>query len=377
VPGYPYLLAHADPYDAVANPNHVWTASVTPAQIESYFPAVVHLDDIAILTRDGNGDWGGRVLSVRLDGHDTAGHATAVTTTGAALALVNSWPQRSDGLRGNYFTVTSPSVVPGPAAAASGAGVRLFTQGSSADVVQQVYSGSAWSSGQSLGGRIVGGPWAAAAGTSGLVVVRGVDNALWSRAWQPTGWSGWQTAGGILTSQPAVANNSDGSMLAVARGRDGALWTTTYSAEGAWGPVWTSLGGVLSSDSDPAAVTYGSGELAAVVRAPDGSLWYRTRSASGWSAWLSAGGRSLGPIGATSYSSGRVDVFVRGTDNQVWHRWLAGTWSSWENLGGQAISGVSAVTTADGRLGVFVVGSDHRVWQKTYAAGWSAWSPVP
>ena len=72
--GQPYLVAKADPWDgAVANPMHTWTATLPVSTIQAYYPAVGKLQRIVITSRDGNGDWGGRINTVVLQGVDGAG----------------------------------------------------------------------------------------------------------------------------------------------------------------------------------------------------------------------------------------------------------------------------------------------------------------
>lgn len=77
----PYLAAKPDPYDDWAgNPHHDWSVRLTDARIETAFPAVGDLRSIKVQQRDGNGQWGGRVGSVRLAGTDGQ-----VTVSGDAL----------------------------------------------------------------------------------------------------------------------------------------------------------------------------------------------------------------------------------------------------------------------------------------------------
>ena len=65
----PYLPAKRDPYDGWAgNPVHSWSTRVSDALIESEWPGIGNLTRITVLQRDGNGEWGGRVQSVRLVG---------------------------------------------------------------------------------------------------------------------------------------------------------------------------------------------------------------------------------------------------------------------------------------------------------------------
>ncbi|MCU1596095.1 MAG: hypothetical protein JWO12_3487, partial [Frankiales bacterium] len=108
--GQPYLPAQEDPYDgAVASTIHSWTATITAAQLEARFPAVGTLKSVHVTERDGNGEWGGRVKTVVLQG--TSG---SVTTTGAGFYNAHSWPASSDGLRSSWWHIkaaTSATVV--------------------------------------------------------------------------------------------------------------------------------------------------------------------------------------------------------------------------------------------------------------------------
>ena len=116
----PYLQAHADPWDAIASPNHYWTATLTAAQIEARYPSVGHLLRMRVTRRDGNGDWGGRVKEVILEGVSSSGAGTSVAATGAGIYNAHTWPTYADGLRGSWWhvipqfgaTVVSKNAVP-------------------------------------------------------------------------------------------------------------------------------------------------------------------------------------------------------------------------------------------------------------------------
>ena len=65
----PYLPAKADPYDAHAgNPVHDWSVTVDASRLEKAYPAIGTLRRIRVVSRDGNGEWNGRVWNVELDG---------------------------------------------------------------------------------------------------------------------------------------------------------------------------------------------------------------------------------------------------------------------------------------------------------------------
>ena len=87
----PYLVAQKDPYDGWSgNPNHTWAVRVTDSRIESAFPQIGDLRRIAVTRRDGNGQWNGRVRSMRL-----VGTKSSVAISGASfrsvLGLKSEW----------------------------------------------------------------------------------------------------------------------------------------------------------------------------------------------------------------------------------------------------------------------------------------------
>jgi SpoIID/LytB domain protein len=87
----PYLVAKQDPYDGWSgNTNGSWTLPLTAGNVERNYPAIGTLTSIAVDTRDGNGEWGGRALVMTLTG--TAG---SVQTTGEdfrfRVGLKSSW----------------------------------------------------------------------------------------------------------------------------------------------------------------------------------------------------------------------------------------------------------------------------------------------
>ncbi len=87
----PYLIAKADPYDGVsANPNHTWRTSISVSSIQANWPSIGTFQQMRITQRDGNGEWGGRVREVVLDGS-----SGSVTVSGftfqARFGLKSEW----------------------------------------------------------------------------------------------------------------------------------------------------------------------------------------------------------------------------------------------------------------------------------------------
>ena len=82
------------------SPYHDWHASVPVSSIETAFPTLGSLQSVDVVTRNGFGDWGGRVVTVSL-----RGSAASVSTSGADFA-------NRFGLRSDWFLVNAPPAVP-------------------------------------------------------------------------------------------------------------------------------------------------------------------------------------------------------------------------------------------------------------------------
>ena len=66
---FDYLTAKQDPYDAWSgNYVHDWSVKVSAASISKAYPAIGTLKSIKVTSRDGNGQWQGRVLAMSLVG---------------------------------------------------------------------------------------------------------------------------------------------------------------------------------------------------------------------------------------------------------------------------------------------------------------------
>ena len=87
----PYLVAQADPYDGTSGHSYsTWTESVDDSQIERHWPTIGDLTSIEVTTRDGNGEWGGRVTDMAFIG--TTGTARVDgDTVRTFLGLYSDW----------------------------------------------------------------------------------------------------------------------------------------------------------------------------------------------------------------------------------------------------------------------------------------------
>lgn len=95
--GQPYLVAKADPYDNATSgdPYLNWSAQVSQSQVAGYF-GLSRVTAIEITSRDGHGQWGGRVLAGYIDGVDAGGATRHIAATGFAM-------QSAMGLKTNWF----------------------------------------------------------------------------------------------------------------------------------------------------------------------------------------------------------------------------------------------------------------------------------
>ena len=96
--GRRYLVAKPDPYDGVvkgsANWGHSWDTRVSASTIQDAWPQLGRLQKLKVLGRDGNGRWGGRVMSVGLIG-----------SRGKVTVSADSF-RWAVGLKSTWWTVT-------------------------------------------------------------------------------------------------------------------------------------------------------------------------------------------------------------------------------------------------------------------------------
>ena len=105
-----------DEGDAVAgNAGHTWSKTIDSAAVEQAYPTIGTYVGITVTSREGNGEWGGRVLTMNI-----AGTSATVTVTGAAFrstfGLKSNWFQVRGAMDDPGPTPTTPPTTPGPAA---------------------------------------------------------------------------------------------------------------------------------------------------------------------------------------------------------------------------------------------------------------------
>ena len=86
--------------DTALNPSYNWAVTLTAAQVQAKYPAVGTFSGLTVLTRNGFGDWGGRVLTIRVEGS-----AGSTTVSGDSF-------KSAFGLKSNLFTVRGSVTVP-------------------------------------------------------------------------------------------------------------------------------------------------------------------------------------------------------------------------------------------------------------------------
>lgn len=373
--GQPWLPAQADGWDGTAgNPHNRWTGRLPASALESRFPAVGRLSAVAVLSRDGNGEWGGRVLDVELRGVAADGTATAVRTTGEAIRSAYAYSGGNpSGIRSSWWFLRGGTPLLSGAWAGDDGAWLSWARPDGAVEVGRWPAGGALLDRASLGGVVRGGP-AVAGRASGWreVFARGGDDALWVNRRSPDGvWQGWQSLGGRLASAPAVASVDDEVTLVVVGG-DGQLWHRWSWASGAWSG-WTPIGGAVRAGTSPSTAYVARDRLDVVVMGTDGAAWRQSWQGS-WRGWGSLGGVLVDGVTAAS-AGGELTAALRGRDSAVWTRTDSVNWTT---LGGQVLGPPAATgRLGSGRVDVFAVGADGGFWATTRTGGgWSGWRPL-
>jgi SpoIID/LytB domain protein len=184
--GTPYLLGKQDPYDSVSsgNASATWQAHLPASALEARYPAVGSLLRLVVTSRNGYGDWGGRVTGARLEGTNGT-----VTVTGEDLRFARPYPTFSDGLRSSWFAVGRPEPSRVPAVLTAGmsiwsasGGFRLAMQDDGNLVVYDGSGRARWAT-----GTFVGGSSLRVQGDGNVVVVNAHGYGVWESATHAAG----------------------------------------------------------------------------------------------------------------------------------------------------------------------------------------------
>jgi SpoIID/LytB domain protein len=91
----PYLVRKGDTWDrTTANPNRRWDDAISVGALERRYPSIGRLDRIRVTQREGLGDWGGRILTMRLEG-----------SRGSVTVAGDSQVRSVLGTKSSYLTV--------------------------------------------------------------------------------------------------------------------------------------------------------------------------------------------------------------------------------------------------------------------------------
>lgn len=293
--GLPYLPARADPWDGAApgDPVHSWTASLPAAAVEAAFPAVGTLQRVVVTGRDGHGEWGGRVLSVRLEGS-----AGSVTTTGAALMNARPYPAYRDGLRSSWWSLGAPAAPPQeqpylyysqPLWSPSGT-FQMVMQGDGNLVVYDAAGRARWATGTSVLGS--------------FLVMQGDGNlVMYDAAGAPV----WTTA---TSSVGAVLRMQDDGNLVLYSGYGQPLWDSAGFAQHA--PVYFPRTGAVTALPSGASVASPRGSFRATMQTGGAAVVVRNDGATVWSTGTSVAGSRFAAQG-----DGNVVVYTPG-NQPVW-----------------------------------------------------------
>lgn len=361
---FPAVIDEGD--SVSSNPRHSWTATLQRADLESRYGLGTFVN-INVVTRNGFGQWGGRVTKLQV-----VGTSNTATLTGEQFRA--DW-----GLYSTYFsTEPSSDTLVGPAVVSPTSGrLETVAVGASGAVSHRTSTAASSGSWATVGGVVTADPDLASWGATRIdLFVRGGNAGLYQSTWSSgSGWQQWVDLGGKILGGPAAVAWGPDRLDVFARGQNSALYHRGWTAANGWQP-WESLGGWLTSDPDVASSA--PGRLEIFARGGDQALWRLAWTGTAWTGWESLGGSLTSGPGATSWGTGRLHVFARGTDHGLIGRvWTSASgWEPWYSLEGRLISAPDAAAQGSGRLDVVTRGTDGDVWQRTWNAGWQPWFRV-
>lgn len=318
----PYQVAKPDPYDGVVPSSaHSWTVKITRSQLQSAYPGIGTPTALVILARDGNGEFGGRVEKLRIQG--TSG-STEVTGNAFRSAL---------GLKSTYWTVAGAPPVQSGVQASGGLVADINGDGTldlmgrkSATGELLFYPGygvNSFGYPAVVGGGWQGFDWIISPGdvtgdgvpdiyarekSSGILYLYPLNRQGVATDKRPSGGGGWQTMNLLI---PTGDVTGDGVRDLYARDSAGALYLFTGAPGGGFNSKkqvnsgWNGLDIVLGSGDhngdgrpDLLARDKASGALLLYTTGAGGAITSRSTINWGWNMFDSI---ASAPVGATSY----------------------------------------------------------------------------
>ncbi|WP_324650858.1 SpoIID/LytB domain-containing protein [Georgenia sp. H159] len=93
----PYLVAKPDPYSGTASGDtrSRWTGTLPVSRVQQHCPDGGTLRTLVVTGRDGNGEWGGRITSARVE--CTTGSATITNATSLRFGMFSPWWRPTSG----------------------------------------------------------------------------------------------------------------------------------------------------------------------------------------------------------------------------------------------------------------------------------------
>jgi 5-hydroxyisourate hydrolase-like protein (transthyretin family) len=202
-------------------------------------------------TTNGGSSWTGWTS---LGGQIASGTGPAASSSSGRLDVFVQgtdgalWHKSNTGTDWSSWQSLSGVLTSSPGATSpSSSVIDVFVRGSNGSIYQKstTNGGGSWSGWTSLGGQAYSatGPAASSSGTSRIdLFVEGTNGSLYQKTWTGTSWSSWQSLGGSLASSPAATSPSSGVIDVFVLGSDNGLWQKLYS-NGSWSG-WTSAGGL-------------------------------------------------------------------------------------------------------------------------------------
>lgn len=389
--GRSYLRAQADPYDNVASgdPYLNWTRTVRVADIARYY-SLRTVTQIEITTRDGHGEWGGRVLAGYVNGIDGSGKTQHISTTGLKL-------QAAMGLPHNWFSIRIERTLGASTISPTSSSVAMFFRDLANQLQARTYvNGVGWQAPQNLGTPVGGFTWDPDAATwrDGHmdVAVRDATSHLAIRSYVPgTGWLPWRTYPQTMLSSPAAVSPTPNSLYVVYLGSGHTLWTTNWASGQGWTPA-RKIPGVANAASGPDAMAAveTTKDITIVYRGTDNRLWTVTRgTGSGWrtpavvnpTRALPAAAAAVDPS-VSNTGAGAPSVYYTAKNGVVYHAAYdvrSHAWSPWYAVpGSTSITGAPDVSN-EGTGHVDVVAGSTGVLNRTSwtpATSWSRWAEL-